>query len=144
MRNQNRSLKQFTYICSLILLTISCCVGIQAQNIFGRISGTVSDPAGAVVPNIKITITNEATKAERTTVTNADGFYAAENLPVGSYSVTAEQNGFKKTFTAGVGVVAGAHVTLNMSLEVGSPSETVQILAGAEAINTTTGEIARH
>src|SRR5258706_7878322 len=144
MRNQNRSLKQFTYICSLILLTISCCVGIQAQNIFGRISGTVTDPAGAVVPNIKITITNEATKAARTTVTDADGFYVADNLAVGSYSVTAEQNGFKKTFTGGIGIVAGAHVTLNLSLEVGTPSETVNVQGGAEIINTTTGEIARH
>src|SRR5258706_12774320 len=98
MRNQNRSLKQFTYICSLILLTISCCVGIQAQNIFGRISGTVTDPAGAFVPNIKITITNEATKAALTTVTDAEGFYVADDLALGSYSVTAEANGFRRTF----------------------------------------------
>src|SRR5258708_7990223 len=144
MRNQKRSLKHFSYVCSLILLTICCCVSIQAQNIFGRISGTVTDPAGAVVPNIKITITNEATKVARTTITDADGFYIDDNLPVSSYSVTAEQNGFKKTFTGGIGVVAGAHVTLNLSLEVGTPSETVNVQGGAEVINTTTGEIARH
>src|SRR6476659_7944199 len=137
MQSKKGWLSHSAYICSLVLLTIACCASIQAQNIFGRISGTVTDPAGAVVPNIKITIANEATKVARTLTTDSDGFYVADNLPVGSYSVTAEQNGFKKTFTSGIGVVAGAHVTLNVGLEVGSPSETVQISAGAEIINTT-------
>ena len=123
---------------------ICCGVGTQAQNIFGRISGTVTDPAGAVVPNATITLTNEATKVTRTAVADSDGFYVADNLPVGSYSVVAEQSGFKKTFNSGIDVVAGAHVTVNISLTVGSPSETVEVTAGGEAINTVTGEIARH
>ena len=144
MRRKKGQSSHLAHICSLVLLTIACCAAIQAQNIFGRISGTVTDPAGAVVPNITITITNEATKISRTTTTGSDGFYVADSLPVGSYSVTAEQTGFKKTITPGVVVVAGAHVTANVNLEVGSPAETVQVQAGAEVINTTSGELARH
>ena len=97
MRSQKKSLNQVSCICGLVILTICCSVNIQAQNIFGRISGTITDQAGAVVPNIKITIANEATKAARMVTTDADGFYLVDNLPVGSYSVTAEQKGFKKT-----------------------------------------------
>src|SRR5205814_24472 len=109
MRSQKKSLNQISYICGLVILTIFCSANIQAQNIFGRISGTITDQAGAVVPNIKITIVNEATKAARMVTTDADGFYLVDNLPVGSYSVTAEQSGFKKTYSSGVGLVAGAH-----------------------------------
>src|SRR5258708_8148909 len=117
---------------------------IQAQNIFGRISGMVTDPAGAVVPNARITITNEATKIARTTTSDGSGFYTADDLQTGSYSVTAEQNGFKTTFQAGIGLAAGARVTVNLSLEVGVASETVQVQGSADAVNTTSGELARH
>lgn len=137
-------MKRFTYIGSLILLTICCCVGVQAQNIFGRLSGTVTDPAGAVVPNITITIVNDATKVARTAITDTNGSYVADNLPVGSYSVSAEQKGFKTMHSSGIDLVAGAHVTLNFALEVGTASETVQIEGGAEIVNTVSGEIARH
>src|SRR5258708_7078702 len=117
---------------------------IQAQNIFGRISGMVTDPAGAVVPNARITITNEATKIARTTTSDGSGFDTADDLQTGSYSVTAEQNGFKATFQAGIGLAAGARVTVNLSLEVGVASETGQVQGSADAVNTTSGELARH
>jgi hypothetical protein len=131
-------------LCTVILLTICFSVSVSAQNIFGRISGTVTDPTGAVVPNITVTITNEATKAARTTTTDDNGFYVAENLAVGSYTIVAEQTGFKRTMTQGVGLAAGARVTVNVNLEVGAPSETVQIEISSETVNTTSGEIARH
>lgn len=144
MRSKKSASEHVLCICTVILLTICGSVGIRAQNIFGRISGTVTDQAGAVVPNITVTITNEATQVARTTTTDGNGFYVADNLPVGSYNVTAEQSGFKRTYTQGVGLAAGSHVTLNLSLEVGTPAETVEIVTTAEAVNTTTGEIARH
>src|SRR5882672_448995 len=125
MRSKKRSSSHSFYICSVIFLTICCSVGVQAQNIFGRISGTVSDPAGAVVPNTKITITNEATKVARTATTDGSGFYAADDLLTGTYSVTAETNGFKTIYQAGIGLAAGQRVTVNLNLEVGAASETV-------------------
>src|SRR5947209_9519607 len=145
MRNQNSSLKYLTSICIVILFIVCSCISVHAQNIFGRISGTVTDPSDAVVANVKVTIVNEGTKAGRTVLTDANGYYTADDLPVGVYTVTAEQAGFKKTYISGTEITAGAHVTLNVGLKVGEASETVQVTsAGAEVVNTTTGEIARH
>src|SRR5258705_7669489 len=142
MRSNKRSSNAFSYSCTIIVLMICCGVAIQAQNIFGRISGTVIDQAGAVVPNAKITITNEATKVARTATTDGSGFYVADDLLTGSYSVTAEQTGFKTTYQAGIGLAAGARVTVNLNLEVGTTSETVEVQGSAEAVNTTSGELA--
>jgi len=144
MRSKKRSWEHFSYICSVIFLTIFCSVGIQAQNIFGRISGTVTDPAGAVVPNTKITITNEATKVARSATTDGSGFYVADNLLTGTYGVTAERSGFKTIYQAGIGLAAGARVTVNLNLEVGAASETVEVQGTVETVNTTSGELARH
>src|SRR5258705_286836 len=83
------------YVCSIIVLTMCCSVGIYSQNIFGRISGTVTDPAGAVVPQTTITITNQATNVARTATTDSNGFYVEDDLPSGVYTVTAGQSGFK-------------------------------------------------
>jgi hypothetical protein len=104
----------------------------------------VTDPAGAVVPNTKITITNEATKVARTATTDGSGFYVADDLLTGTYSVTAETNGFKTTYQAGIGLAAGQRVTVNLNLEVGAASETVEVQGGTEAVNLTSGELARH
>ncbi len=138
-----RSSEHYPYVCSVILLTLCCSLGIQAQNIFGRISGTVTDPTGAVVPNTKITITNEATKVARTTTTDDSGFYVADDLLAGAYSVTAEQSGFKTITKAGISLAAGARLSANLSLEIGAASETVEVQAAAETVNTTSGELAR-
>ena len=126
-------------------ILILCGIGnIQAQNIFGRISGTVTDPADAVVPNTKITITNEATKATRTAMTDSDGNYAADDLHAGIYSVMAERSGFKTVLRPGIGLTAGARLTVNLVLEVGAASEMVEVQGSGEAVNTTSGEISRN
>ena len=81
----------------LILLPILLMFGglsIQGQTNFGRISGTITDQNGAVVPHAKVTITNNATKLARTAVTNSEGFFVADDLPA-ALIVTAEQEGFK-------------------------------------------------
>src|SRR5205814_230380 len=65
------------------LLVLGCPMGLFAQSDVGTITGFVYDPAGAVVPNAAITISNEATGAERRVTTNADGLYSVTNIPPG-------------------------------------------------------------
>ena len=77
-------------ICTVLLLTIVACHTAFGQTVFGRISGTVTDSSGAVVPNATVTIHNNATNSERTTVTDGEGFYTVTNLPVGSYTISVE------------------------------------------------------
>src|SRR6201984_810504 len=113
-----------------------------AQDIVGRISGTVTDAQGAVVPDARVTITNEATRVSRAPVaTNGAGFYVADDLPVGTYSVTVEKNGFKRTTVTGYAVTAGGRLTLDATLDVGAVTETVSVQAMAITTNTTSGEI---
>jgi hypothetical protein len=122
---------------------MSCGVSLLSQNIFGRISGTVTDPAGAVVPQTTITITNQATNVARTATTDSNGFYVEDDLPSGVYTVTAGQGGFKTVTISGVDLAAGARVTVNVGLEVGTATERVEVQGNAETVNTTSGEISR-
>jgi hypothetical protein len=112
-----------------------------AQDIFGRIIGTVSDSSGATVANAKITITNEATQIARTVTADKNGYYVADDLPVGTYTVRAEQTGFRATAKIGNVLVAGGRLTVDLSLEVGAVTETVTVQATGDTVNTTSGEI---
>ena len=84
--------------CILMLLVFSIVGHSAAQAVDSQqITGVVSDPTGAVVPNAEITVTNEATGISVTLRTNESGNYDALNLPVGTYTITAAAQGFKKT-----------------------------------------------
>jgi hypothetical protein len=114
----------------------------RAQDVFGTINGTVTDASGAAVPNAIVTITNEQTKLSRPATTNEDGYYVATELPVGMYTVAATLKGFKVTTAAGNDLVAGAHLTVDLILQVGQTSETVQVTAIGQTVNQTSAEIA--
>jgi Carboxypeptidase regulatory-like domain len=130
----------------VVVMTLLLAMSVQqlaAQGIFGRISGTVSDPQGGAVAGAKILIVSEDTHLERTTTTDVNGYYVASDLPVGSYSVTAEQTGFKTVKSTGNDLVAGARLTVDLVLPVGEISQRVEVAAVAESVNTTSGELAR-
>ncbi len=131
-------------ICSLLMLILVAGHGVYGQTVVGRISGTVQDANGAGVPNATIKITNSATNSERTATTDDNGFYTVTNLPVGTYTIEAEAKGYKKALVSGKGVTADARLTVDLKLEVGEVSETVEITSIAgETVNTTSGEVAR-
>ncbi|HET9409896.1 MAG TPA: TonB-dependent receptor [Candidatus Sulfotelmatobacter sp.] len=115
----------------------------SAQDVVGRLSGTVTDPTGAFILGAKVTVTNDATKTSLPPLTtNSDGYFVAENLPVGSYTVTVEKDGFKKISVAGNLVTAGGRLTVDVPLQVGAATETVMVEGVASTVNTTSGEIA--
>lgn len=127
-----------------VLLMTMCLSPVGAQAITGRISGTVTDPAGAVLPNVSVTVTNEATNLARTVTTDGDGFYTMTNLPAGNYSVAVEQSGFKKFLKNGNNLTADGRLTVDLALETGEVTETVEITSAVgETVNTTSGEVAR-
>ena len=115
---------------------------VEAQDIVGRLSGTVTDTTGAVVPGASVTIANEETGVSRPPITtNGDGYFVADDLPVGTYRVTIEMQGFKKTSVAGNSVRAGGRLTVDARLQPGAVTETVTVEAVAAAVNTISGEI---
>jgi hypothetical protein len=117
---------------------------VQAQVMYGRISGTVVDNTGATVPGVTVTAQNPDTGFSQTVVTNASGAYLVNSLPIGRYNVAAELQGFKKLSKNGYDVVADGRVTVNFTLELGQVTETIEVTAKVgETVNTVSGELAR-
>ena len=131
-------------VTAVVFLIMGSSLSGQAQTIFGRISGTVKDSAGANIPNVNVTVTNQANNLVRTATTDDDGFFTVTNLPVGTYSVEALRTGFKRAAQSGVSLAADARLSIDLTLEAGQVTETVQIVSVAgETINTTSGEVSR-
>ena len=127
-----------------LLLAALAAAGAAAQTTVGRISGTVRDVNGAVLPNVLVTVTNEQTNLVRNVTTDAEGFYVATNLPVGMYSVSVEQAGFKRAVTTQNKLGADDRITVDVMLEAGNVTETVEVTSAAgETVNTTSAEISR-
>jgi Carboxypeptidase regulatory-like domain/TonB dependent receptor len=106
-----------------------------------QISGTVTDPAGAVIANAQILVTNEATKISRTVESNGSGNYVVLDVPVGTYTLTITSNGFKKSIVSGVAVDIGGKPSVDVALSVGTVGESVEIKADAVLIQTTSAEV---
>ncbi len=114
---------------------------VKTETIFtggkGAVRGTITDSAGAVVPNTKINAMNEQTKEIIETLSNEDGVYLLKNLPSGTYRISAISAGFATTIIQNVPVQAATLTELNFTLNVGATAETVDVTAGDSAINTT-------
>src|SRR5688572_3309085 len=143
-REPRRLLLWTLQLCFVLMLTIVAGQGAHGQTVVGRISGTVQDANGAGVPNASIKVINTANNSERTATSDDGGFYTVTNLPAGTYTVEAEAKGYKKALVSGKNVTADARLTVDLKLEVGEVSETVEITSIAgETVNTTSGEVAR-
>jgi hypothetical protein len=110
---------------------------IWAQADRGSITGTVADATGAVISGVKVTITQTQTGVEYSgSVTNELGVYRILNLPIGSYALHFQHDGFKSYDRSGVTVSIAQIVKLDTTLSVGSQSETVTVTADAAMLNS--------
>ena len=107
----------------------------------GALAGTVTDPSGAVIPNVTVTATSTDTGQVRTVTTGNDGGYRFNLLPPGTYKVKFTANGFKTAEVPAVKVNVTETPTLNYSLEVGTQAEAVEVQADAAVIQTTTSTL---
>lgn len=109
----------------------------------GSITGTVTDSAGAGIANATIAIKNNATSQELTAQTANNGTFTVPSLDSGTYTITIRQSGFKQSIVTDVAVQVGQPSTLNVALEVGGVTETVNVSgSGAELLNTSTANVA--
>jgi hypothetical protein len=124
-----------------VLLGFSLCA--LAQQTLGGITGTVADKSGSVLPETTVTIVADATKLTRTQKTNGDGAYDFVNLPIGTYTVTVEHEGFQTEKLPSILVQADRTATLNISMKVGQVGTTVEVQAAPamNAVDTTNGYI---
>ncbi len=111
-----------------------------AQSDRGTITGTVLDPATAVVPGAKVIARNLATGAASETATTETGNYTLTSLPAGVYEVSVQASGFKRATRQGVQVQVAQTLRLDLALEVGSTTETIAVTAEASLLRTENAE----
>ena len=99
---------------------------IWAQVAGATLSGTVTDPSGAVIPNVQLSIKNVATGITTSASTNAVGFYTVPNLLPGTYEITSTAPGFLTQVRSAIALAVGAEQALNLSMEVGPTSQKVK------------------
>src|SRR5437868_92015 len=121
-------------------LCLALCSMAFAQASRGSVSGTVSDPSGAVLTDSKVTATNNATGETFTINSNSDGLFAFPLLPVGPYLIQGTHSGFG-TLNQDVQVTIGAKIDLKMTLPVATGNQTVQVSAEAPVVETTRSSV---
>jgi hypothetical protein len=130
----SKVVKLLTGLALFTLLTVST---TWAQGIFATLTGVVSDPSGALLGNAKITLNDVQSGSLRDTVTNADGYYTFASVPVGTYALTVEAQGFKSHKDNQIRLGGGERRNVNVILEVGAATETIEV-TGVQDFTVTT------
>lgn len=118
-----------------LLLCLLACADIWAQAT-AQISGTVSDPSGAVLPGADITATQTETGVMRATVSNERGAYSLPNLPLGPYRLEVALPGFRTFVQTGIVLQVNSSPVINATLAVGQRTELVEVSANAALVET--------
>ncbi len=127
---------------ALALILIGALTLAHAVDVNARVSGTVTDPQGAVLPNIQVTLTSESTGVKQVTTTQANGTYLFAQVPVGTYTITVAANGFKTYNAKGIVVNIDQQYVEPVQLQVGSTTEEVEVSASnAAQVDTTDMEL---
>ena len=125
------------------LFTIAPKAALAQSSSTGTVTGAVVDPSNAIVPDATVTLTNSATSAKRTTTTNKEGQYIFAYVDPGTYSVTVAKASFETTVVSNQVVRVGFQLTVNVTLQVGATSTTVEVTstpgADLQTMNATVG-----
>src|SRR5437763_11468827 len=128
------------YSPAFLLFALAAIAGaaLFAQSFQGGVRGAVLDPAGAAIPNASVTLSNEGTAETRNAATNVQGQYSFAAVNPATYSVTIEASGFKKLTRTGVVVAAQETATVDISMQLGEASQSVEVNTEAALIETST------
>src|SRR5579864_78178 len=137
------NMSTYRLLFSLALLMCLCGTLLTAQTETGQLTGTVFDPAGAVLPKATITVTDPVTKAVRTTTSSGAGTYFIPSLLPGTYEVSATAQGFQTT-KQNVTVNVGSRVGLDLHLTIGSTSTVVEVTENVTQVNTETQTLSQN
>ena len=130
----------FCEFAAVLLVILVLAASGFAQAVSGTIVGTVLDSSGAAVANAEVQASNVATGITLTTKANATGEYRFNNLPVGTYNLSASAQGFQSS-TRQTPVDLNATITVNLTLSPGAASTTIEVSGVAPVLDTTTAQV---
>jgi hypothetical protein len=133
--------KNLLFVLSLFWALAWCPQRAFAQAIDGNIVGNVVDATAAVVPNATVEAENVATGVKIQATTDANGLYRFNNIPVGTYNVTAKKAGFSDAQLKNLAVELNKTTTANVVMQVGAVTTTVEVVEATSAIDTTTVQL---
>jgi Carboxypeptidase regulatory-like domain len=114
------------------LLATFC--NLEAQSIYGTLTGIVSDPSGAVISGASLKLRDAQSGSQRDTVANAEGYYTFVSVPPGTYELSIEAKGFDLYKETGIAIAGGDKVNVNVSMRVGNVTNTVEIALNADVL----------
>jgi len=109
---------------------------LPAQDATGTVAGIIADPSGAVIQQAHVTVTNIGTTIAKETITDANGFYQIQHLPIGTYQVTVESPGFSKATSSPSALDINQTLRVDLKLQVGRISDTVTVESQASTVET--------
>ena len=131
---------------SLQILVVSICVlaaPLLGQTFYGSIVGTVNDQSGGALQGATVTVTNNATGERRVITSASDGTYRLVNLVPGNYRVDVEQSGFRRYTRDQIAVNVEAAVRIDVAMQVGAVTESVEVTATAPLMQTETANLSQ-
>jgi hypothetical protein len=137
----NPKMIKFAVFVWIFALCLMISVPLRAQVAGGTLSGTITDPSGAAVPNAEVVIKNSATGITRTLTTNADGFYSAANLLPGNYEIAVSASGFNTEIKRGITINVGSQPVFNLTLQVGAVANRIEVTTEAPTVQLTSSDI---
>ena len=128
-------------ILAAALLILASGAAVWSQTVQGVITGTVTDPTGAVVPNATVTITNVATNVSQNTTTGSDGSYRFSLVPPGTYIVEIKAANFATVRASGLVVEASQTVPYNVKLELAKAQQVIEVTEQVPLVQTATSDL---
>ena len=137
------SSRNVSLVLGTLAIFLAMSVPLGAQETLGAITGTVKDTSGGVVADASVRARNTGTNQEITQHTDSNGFYSAQNLPIGDYEVTFSKEGFKTETHTQVYVSGNRTVTVDGTLQIGAVNVTVEVSATPlmNQVDTTNGYV---
>ena len=132
-------MRTISFMIAVVCLLL--CVSAFGQRVTGSIDGRVTDPSGAILPGVEVTVTNESTGQTRVVVTNETGLYNAPLLTSGTYSVQASLPGFRTEVRRGIVVEVDRNARVEIQLQVGEVTEKVEVMADAPLVQVDTSSL---
>ena len=132
----------------VLYIAVVFCISFFAVtgNVYGQaattsISGRVSDPSGAAIPDAPVTIKNTATSATETAITDSQGRYTVPQLGIGTYDITVTKTGFQTAVRSGVTLTVGADLVIDFHLTLGQANESVNVSGEITQVETTSAAV---